>query len=76
MICGLFVRTFFRWGPNEPRHVHSSIQTLANTETPTRPNGLFAVWGTDLGTEHGVFGANKHDVVKQAGRRTTVDLNI
>jgi hypothetical protein len=37
---------------------------------------LFAVLGTDLGTERGEFGANKRDVVKQAGRRNAVDLNV
>jgi hypothetical protein len=36
----------------------------------------FAALGTDLGTERGEFGANKRDVVKQAGRRNAVDLNI
>jgi hypothetical protein len=38
-------------------------------------NLLFAVLGTDLGTERGEFGANKRDVVKQAGRRNAVDQN-
>jgi hypothetical protein len=39
-------------------------------------NLVFAVLGTDLGTERGEFGANKQDVVKQAGRRNAVDLNV
>jgi hypothetical protein len=39
-------------------------------------NLLFAVFGTDLGTERGEFDANKRDVVKQAGRRNAVDLNV
>jgi hypothetical protein len=39
-------------------------------------NLLFAVLGTDLGTQRGEFGANKRDAVKQAGRRNAVDLNV
>jgi hypothetical protein len=34
------------------------------------------VLGKDLGAERGEFGANNRDVVKQAGRRNAVDLNV
>jgi hypothetical protein len=37
---------------------------------------VFAVLGTDLGTERGEFGANTCDVVRQAGRRNAIDLNV
>ena len=37
---------------------------------------LFAVLGTDLETERGEFGANKRDVVKQAGLQNADDLNV
>jgi len=37
---------------------------------------VFAVLGTDLGTERGEFGPHKCDVVKQTGRRNAVDLNV
>ena len=55
----------------------SDIETPGcRPETTRRLHLLFAVLGTDLGTEHGEFDANKRDVVKQAGRRNAVDLNM
>jgi hypothetical protein len=57
-------------------------QPLADRSSAMRPSVAealrrgFAVLGTDLGTERGEIGANERDVVKQAGRRNAVDLNI
>ena len=49
----------------------------APLEAPeTRLHALFAVLGTDLGTEPSELDANKRDVMKQAGRFNAVDLDI
>jgi hypothetical protein len=41
---------------------------------PRHPHPLFAVLGTDLGTERGGIDANKRDGVKEPGRLNAVDL--
>jgi hypothetical protein len=61
---------------------HCELTTVLTTAmTTVGPCGrflslVFAVLGTGLGTERGEFGANKCDVVKQAGRRNAIDLNV
>ncbi len=59
-----------RWGAD----VLGPQRTPGSPET--RLHALFAVLGTDLGTEPGELDANKRDVMKQAGRRNAVDLDI
>ena len=40
------------------------------------PTHVFAVLGTDLGTERGATDVNKRDLVKQLGRRNADDLLV
>lgn len=58
-----------------------SHRELTTTMTTIGPCGqfldlMFAVLGTDLGTERGEFGANNCDVVKQGGRRNAAGLDV
>ncbi len=54
-----------------------ALAMAAPVEAPeTRLHALFAVLGTDLGTEPSELDANKRDVMKQAGRLNAFDLDI
>ena len=49
----------------------------APLEAPeTRLHALFAVLGTDSGTEPDELGANKRDVMKRAGRLNAAEVDI
>jgi hypothetical protein len=65
------------WPTANPLDLEIALAMAAPLEAPeTRLHALFAVLGTDLGTEPSELDANKRDVMKQAGRLNAVDLDI
>jgi hypothetical protein len=65
------------WPTANPLDLEIALAMAAPLEAPeTRLHALFAVLGTDLGTEPSELDANKRDMMKQAGRLNAVDLDI